>query len=125
MNKRRRNTSTAPTATAIVASTTRRPYTRDNNDTGATTHNDVLFDRKVDLITEVIDPFYVSMLRELSQDNALTIVNYILSMKNEINLSDNYRKLNIYALYRISRFFNNRKSYKELVREDLLQFLDM
>src|SRR5215204_4119624 len=45
-------------------------------------------------------------------------------MKNEINLSDNYRKLNIYALYRISRFFNNRKSYKELVREDLLQFLD-
>ena len=64
------------------------------------------------------------MLRELSHDNVLTIVNYILSLKNEINLSDNCRKLNIYALYRISKFFNNRKSYKELVREDLLQFLD-
>jgi hypothetical protein len=36
-------------------------------------------------------------------------------MKNEINISDNYRKLNIYALYRISKLFNNRKSYKELV----------
>ena len=28
-------------------------------------------------------------LRELTKDNALTIANYILSMKNEINLSDN------------------------------------
>jgi hypothetical protein len=125
VNKRQRTTSAAPTASAIVASTTRRPYTRYNNDTGATTtHHDVLFDRKVDLITEGIDPFYVSMLRELSQDNALTIVNYILSMKNEIDLSDNYRKLDIYSLYRISKFFNNEKSYKNLVREDLLQFLD-
>jgi hypothetical protein len=34
----------------------------------------------------------------LSKYNALTIIDYILSMKNEINLSDNYRKLNIYAL---------------------------
>jgi hypothetical protein len=45
-------------------------------------------------------------------------------MKSEINLSDNYRRLNIYALYRLSRFFSNRKQYKELVRDDLLQFLD-
>ena len=50
-----------------------------------------------------------SNLRKLSKDNALTIVDYIHSMKSEINLSDNYRRLNIYALYRLSRFFNNRK----------------
>lgn len=51
----------------MIASTTRRSSTNDNNDIGATTHNDVLFDRKVDLITEGIDPFYVTMLRELPQ----------------------------------------------------------
>jgi integrase len=45
-------------------------------------------------------------------------------MKNEINLSDNYRKLNIYVLYKISKFFDNAKSYKEFVRDDLLQYLD-
>jgi hypothetical protein len=28
------------------------------------------------------------MLRDLSNDNVLTIVDYTLSMKNEINLSD-------------------------------------
>ena len=45
-------------------------------------------------------------------------------MKNEINLSDGYRKLNIYVLHRISKFFNNRKLYKEFTREDVLQYLD-
>lgn len=53
-------------------------------------NNDALFDRKIDLITEGIAPFFASKLRELSKDNALTIIDYILSMKNEINLSDNY-----------------------------------
>jgi hypothetical protein len=71
--------------------------------------NDAIIDQRIDLITEGIDPFMASNLRKLPKDNALTIVDYILSMKSEINLSDNYRRLNIYALYRLSRFFNNRK----------------
>ena len=54
----------------------------------------------------------------LPKDNALTIVNYILSMKNEINLSDGYRKLNIYALYIISQFFKNKKTFKEITRDE-------
>ena len=68
--------------------------------------------------------FFAYNLRELPKENAHTIVNYILSMKNEINLSANYRRLNIYALCRISKFFDNGKSFKELKRDDLLQFLD-
>ena len=87
-------------------------------------NNDALFDRKIDLITEGIAPYFASKLRELSKNNALTIIDYVLSMKNEINLSEGYRKLNIYALYSISKFFNNRKSYKEFTREDVLQSLD-
>jgi hypothetical protein len=83
-----------------------------------------LFDRKIDLITEGIDLFFASKLRGLPKDNALTIVNYILSMKNEINLSNGYRKLNIYALYIISQFFKNEKTFKEITRDDVLQFLD-
>jgi hypothetical protein len=45
-------------------------------------------------------------------------------MKNEINLSDGYRKLNIYVFYSVSKFFNNRKTYKEFTRDDVMQFLD-
>jgi hypothetical protein len=113
---------TTSTAAGNIASTIIF-FTKDNID-AVTPNNDALFDRKIDLITQGIDSFYVSLLKELSQDNALTIVNYILSMKNEINISDNYRRSNIYTLYRISKFFNNRKLYKELVRDDILQFLD-
>jgi hypothetical protein len=122
VTKRPTNTS-APSTTAATIITSKRHSIRDNVDTVAP-NNDALFDRKIDLITQGIDSFYVSLLKELSQDNALTIVKYILSIKNEINISDNYRRLNIYTLYRISKFFNNRKSYKELVRDDILQFLD-
>jgi hypothetical protein len=113
---------TTSTAAGNIASTIIF-FTKDNID-AVTPNNDALFDRKIGLITQGIDSFYVSLLKELSQDNALTIVNYILSMKNEINISDNYRRSNIYTLYRISKFFNNRKLYKELVRDDILQFLD-
>jgi integrase len=45
-------------------------------------------------------------------------------MKNEINLSNGYRKLNVYVLYIISQFFKNKKTIKELTRDDILQFLD-
>jgi integrase len=96
-----------------------------SNNTGPTpSDNDALFDRKINLITEGIGSFFAAKLRELPRDDALIIVNYIISMKNEINLSDNYRKLNIYVLYKISKFFDNAKSYKEFVRDDLLQYLD-
>jgi integrase/recombinase XerD len=120
----KRPTKTSATSTtAATLITSKRPSIRDNVDTVAS-NNDALFDRKIELITQGIDSFYVSLLKELPQDNASTIVKYILSMKNEINISDNYRRLNIYTLYRISKFFNNSKSYKELVRDDILQFLD-
>ncbi|HEU4822290.1 MAG TPA: hypothetical protein VFS97_02590 [Nitrososphaeraceae archaeon] len=98
--------------------------TMNNDVSAAIANNDALLDRKIDLITEGIDLFFASKLRGLPKDNALTIVNYILSMKNEINLSNGYRKLNIYALYIISQFFKNKKTYKEFTRDDVLQFLD-
>ena len=118
------NTSST-SAAAIVA----RKTLGDNLDAAccccsAAANTDSLFDRKIDLITEGIDRFFVSKLRGLPKDNALTIIDYILSMKNEINLSDNYRKLNIFALHSLSMFLKNKKTYKELTRDDVLQFLD-
>lgn len=113
------------TSSTSAAAIVPRNHLEDNLDAAATAANtDSLFDRKIDLITEGIAPFFASKLRELSKDNALTIIDYILSMKNEINLSDNYRKLNIYALYSLSKFLKNKKTYKELTRDDVLQFLD-
>ena len=86
---------------------------------------DPLFDRKVDLITAGLPAGYAKCLKtEVSWDNALIISSYIVSMKTEINLSDNYRRLNIILLAKFSKFFNNEKSFNQMTRDDVLQYLD-
>ena len=91
-------------------------------------HNDdPLFDRKVDLVTAGLRAYYARCLkneREVSRNNALTICNYVMSMKTEINLSDNYRGANIILLAKLSKFFKSRKSFNQMTREDILSFLD-
>jgi hypothetical protein len=70
---------------------------------------------------------YVNCLRTLRPENAMTIVNYIQAMRTEINLSDNYRKLNIFLLSDISKFHNdsnNNKLFKHISRDDILSYLD-
>jgi hypothetical protein len=57
------------------------------------------------------------------RENALTICDYISSLKSEINLSDNYRKNNIILLGTFSILFKN-KTFKEITREDILSYLD-
>jgi integrase len=58
------------------------------------------------------------------KENALTICNYISSIKSEINPSDHYRKDVIILLCNLSTFFKNAKLFKEITREDVLSFLD-
>ena len=59
-----------------------------------------------------------------SRENALTICDYMSSLKSEINPSDHYRKSTILLLCRLSIFFKNAKPFKEITREDFLSFLD-
>ena len=44
-------------------------------------------------------------------------------MKSEINPADNYRRDNIRLLIRFSIFHHN-KAFKQIIREDILSFLD-
>jgi hypothetical protein len=57
---------------------------------------DPLFERKVDPIAEGLPAGYAKRLKlvsQVSQGNALTICNYIMAMKTEINSSDSYRRV--------------------------------
>jgi hypothetical protein len=51
----------------------------------------IFFDRKIDIVTAGLRPYCNTILYRISKDNALTIANYVISMKSEINLSDHYR----------------------------------
>ena|SRR6187200_717768 len=106
---------TKPSATASASSESTTISLCSKNT--ATNSKDALFDRKIDIATEGLELQYVNRLRNLRPENAMTIVNYIHAMRTEINLSDNYRRLNIFLLSSISKFHNsNNKSFKQMSR---------
>jgi len=89
------------------------------------TVNNPLFERRVELATEGLEPSYLNKLKNsLSQTNALTVADYILAMKTEINLSDSYRMINLKALVGLSIFFQNKISFQTMGRREILMFLD-
>jgi integrase len=66
-----------------------------------------------------------SLYNKLSKDNALTIADYIISMKSEVNPSDHYRADVIKVLLMFSIFCGKDKLFKQMTREeDILAFLD-
>ena len=86
---------------------------------------DALFDQKLELATEGLEPYYLDHLKtRLSKENALTFFKYILSMKVEVNLSSNHRRAIITSLKLLSEFFKNKKSFKVMNQEDILLYLD-
>jgi integrase/recombinase XerD len=71
-----------------------------------------------------LESYYLDHLRNrVSKTNALTIADYVLSMKVETNLSTNYKRGIITTLKLVSQFLNN-KPFKEMTREDVLEYMD-
>jgi hypothetical protein len=79
--------------------------TEQNND-------DALFDIKVNNVTEGMIPYFAKTLKELPYENALTIINFIMSLNTEINPSTNYRTTIIDVLCKLTRFHTNSKEKK-------------
>jgi integrase len=83
-----------------------------------------LFDQRLSNALGGLEPYYLDHLKNrISRENALTIIDYILSMKVETNLSTNHRRGIITSLKLVSEFLGN-KPFKEITREDIITFLD-
>jgi len=96
------------------------------NASGSKMTLDSITERKLENATEDLPSRCSGLLQRMlpaNRDNVLTICDYILSLKSEINLSNNYRRDVIELLYKFSTLFNN-KSFKEITRGDVLSFLD-
>jgi hypothetical protein len=98
------------------------------NEQDAIIINDPLFDHKLDLITTGARPFLTEhLLNKISRENCLTIINYILAMQTETNLSDSYRQDTMHKLKQLAehpKHNPNNKTFREMTRQDVLQFLD-
>lgn len=96
-------------------------------DDGGHADDDVNFDRKLDLITEGANPFLKKhLLTQITRENCLIIINYILAMQAETTVSERYRINTISTLMTLAKFHNNKsnKSFKQMTRQHILEFLD-
>jgi hypothetical protein len=66
---------------------------------------------------------YSQHLRSAGQINDTAIIDYIVTMKSEVNLSDHHRRDLIEVLSRFSKY-NDNKSFKDLKRSDVIAFLE-
>ena len=60
---------------------------------------------------------------DVSKETALTICNYLFSLKSEVNPADHYRKDVIILLCKLHTFFNNSISFSKITREECLRSL--
>jgi hypothetical protein len=82
-----------------------------------------LLERKIEETSAGLQAAFARHLSSISEDDAITIIDYIAAMKSEVNLSDNYRRDIIEILCRFSRF-NSNKHFKGLKRADTIAFLE-
>ena len=81
---------------------------------------------RIAAITEGLNNELKNKLQDLVKDgkeNALDIIDYLHSFKNEINPSLSYQVIVIRVLIGISKFHNH-KLYKEMVPDDILLYLN-
>jgi integrase/recombinase XerD len=80
-------------------------------------------DRRISLVTEGLPLYVENWLRiKTSNENSLTISEYVLSLRREVNPSQNYTRMQIQALVELSEY-SKQKPFEQLTREDVLSFL--
>jgi hypothetical protein len=85
--------------------------------------DDSLFETKIESIVKGLTPDCKKFLQRVSKKNALIIIDYIISMQTEINLSHHYQKDLIILLSRFS-ISSNHKPFQQITRPEIITFLD-
>jgi hypothetical protein len=65
-------------------------------------------ERKIDIATEGLQNHLKHKLQSIHPQQAFTITKYIISMRSETNLSDNYRRLVIIILSVLSKYHSDK-----------------
>jgi integrase len=77
---------------------------------------------KIDSVTEGLEAQFANKVRRVSMDNRLVIIDYLSSMKLEINISHNHKRNYIRLLHKLSKFHHD-KHFKVMTRDDAVSFL--
>lgn len=83
----------------------------------------IILERKIEDINSGLQSEFSMLLHKISEENALTIGNYIQSLRVEINLSDHYRKDIIKLLCTFSQY-NDNHPFESMNRDNIISFLE-
>jgi integrase len=90
--------------------------------------NDEILERRITLATECFTGKLPELIlkdrNRLSNENAMTVCEYIIAMKREINPRYNYVRYTIQFLSELSRTVGLDKKFIDMTRDDLLFYLD-
>ena len=82
---------------------------------------------KIDAITRYQKPYILKMLNKLLLENPVNveiICNYIIAEQNEINIKESTKETKIKRIVHLSKFFDNNKSFYDMTKEDILDYLN-
>jgi hypothetical protein len=86
--------------------------------------NDPNFDRKLDLVTAGAKPHIREhLLTKISKENCKIIADYVIAFLTEVSPAETYRIDTIGKLKQLAEF-HNPKSFKDMTRQDIIDFLD-
>ena len=83
--------------------------------------------RKIDSITTYQKPYISKTLNKLLLENPInveTICNYIIAEQNEINIKESTKETKIKRIIHLSKFFDNKKSFYDMTKENILDYLN-
>jgi site-specific recombinase XerD len=87
------------------------------------TSSSALLERKIEECTAGLTASVTKQLISIGENNAATIVKYTEVMRTEVNTSNHYRRDLILLLCRFSKYHSD-KPFKEISRENIVNFLD-
>ena len=77
----------------------------------------------IDAVTDGLEAQYANQIKRVSMDNRLSIIDFLSSMKLEINISHNHKRNYIRLLHKLSKFYHD-KPFKLMTRDEVVSFLD-
>ena len=87
-----------------------------------------LLDRKIDSITKGCSKLYfnkiLKKLVEKNSENANIICDYINAEETELNIKNSTKESRIKVLVWLSNFYNDTKSFKQITKQDILDYLN-
>jgi hypothetical protein len=85
-------------------------------------------ERKIDSITNGLSkPYFNKILKELLKknlENANIICDYIIAEQTEINIKNSTKEGKIKILVWLSNHFHDKKSYRNMIKQDILEYLN-